>query len=217
MTTTAPEPLAQAQATPARRLDNAETQAQQQIDTIVAAATAAGVTGAALLAVLPALTAAILNPAQAALGVGAAIALSGGSRRGSGQLEAVPLPTPIDTDVEQVLLDAAARIDAADEKAAELERTKRRLRRLAVTKIHQAASSGTFMYARWLGLSLRWVARQDGRACVVCRALHGRRVPPGERFANPHGPGIPARLWQGFQGLPPVHPHCRCRCLPVRT
>ncbi|GAA4928848.1 hypothetical protein GCM10023224_05220 [Streptomonospora halophila] len=215
MSVTAPEPTGQT--TPAQRLDTAEQQAQQQIDTILAAAMAAGITGAALLAALPALTAAILNPAQAALGVGAAIALSGGTRRGSGRLEEVPLPTPIDTDVEQLLLDAAARLDAADAKQKELERIKRRLHRLAVTKIHQAASAGTLMYARFLGLGLRWVTRMDGRACPTCRAMHGRRVPPGERFANPHGPGIPRRIWPGFHGLPPIHPNCRCRPVPART
>ncbi|MBB5431366.1 phage minor head protein [Nocardiopsis composta] len=201
--------------TPAQRLDDAEQQAAQEIDRILAGIAAAGITGAALLAAAAAIIAAILGPAQAAMAVGASIALDGaGRRRGTGRLQEQPIPTPIDTDVLALLEDAAARIEAAEERAAELERTRRQLHRLAVTKIHQAASSGTAMYARWLGVGLRWVTRLDGRACVACAAMHGRRVEPGEVFAAPTGPGIPT-VWPGFRGLPPIHPNCRCRVHPA--
>lgn len=96
----------------------------------------------------------------------------------------------------------------------ELARFRRRMVRLATTKIHQSASAATFSFARWLDLDLEWVTRRDGKACTVCAAMNGKRVPSGERFANPHGPGIPRRLWAGFQGLPPTHPNCRCRVIP---
>lgn len=95
----------------------------------------------------------------------------------------------------------------------EVRQFQRRMERLAVTKIHQAASAATFSYAEWLGLDLEWVTRRDG-ACPVCAAMNGRRVSVGERFTPPRGPGMPRALWAGFQGLPPVHPHCRCRCIP---
>lgn len=96
----------------------------------------------------------------------------------------------------------------------EVGRLQRRMTVLAVTKIHQAASASTYSYARWLGLDLEWVTRRDGRACAVCAAMHGRRASAGSKFALPRGPGIPRRLWGGFQGLPPTHPNCRCRLVP---
>jgi len=145
------------------------------------------------------------------------------------QLVVEPLPTSVEADVRAVVEDVARRIDAAiageapDTQTApvtptparvELARFRRRMRILAVTKIHQAASSATFSYARWLGLDLEWVTRRDGRACAVCGALNGKRVVAGEKFANPRGPGVPRRLWAGFQGLPPTHPSCRCRVIP---
>ncbi|MBB4931828.1 hypothetical protein F4561_002648 [Lipingzhangella halophila] len=214
----APAPPATNGPTPAQRLDAAEQQAQDRIDEALAGVAAAGITGVALLGLSGAITAAVLAPVQTALGIGASIALSGSNRRRprDRQLTEQRLPSPVDTDVEMVLLDAAGRVDAAEDKAAELERVRRRLYRLAVTKIHQAASAGTLMYARWLGLGLQWVTRQDGHACIVCATMHGRRVRPGQAFAPPRGPGIP-KLWAGFQGLPPAHPNCRCRPRVVRT
>lgn len=217
MTTPLAPPPVTTGPTPAERLDTAEQQAQDRIDEALAGVAAAGITGAALLGLTGAVTAAVLSPVQTALGVGASIAMSGSRRRRprDRQLTEQRLPSPVDSDVEAVLMDAAARVDAATDKAAALEVTRRRLYRLAVTKIHQAASAGTLMYARWLGLGLQWVTRQDGNACVVCAAMHGRRVRPGQTFTAPRGPGIP-QLWAGFQGLPPAHPHCRCRAKAVR-
>jgi hypothetical protein len=204
---TTPAPPAPVEATPAARLAAAEERTAGEIDAILAGAT----TGAALLAAAGAITAAILAGAQIALAVGAAIALTAGRPRQ--RLTAQPLPSPIPDDVETLLLDAARRLDAADDRADELARTRRRLHRLAVIKIHQAASSGTFMYARAIGARLEWVTRMDGRACVLCAAMHGRTVGPGRTFAAPRG----MRVWDGFRGLPPIHPWCRCRITPRRT
>ncbi|GAB3213305.1 hypothetical protein GCM10027294_43620 [Marinactinospora endophytica] len=200
--------------TPAARLDELEQQAANDITAIVARIAATGITGAALTAAAAAITAAILAPATAALAVGIALAASGG--RGRRPLREHPLPTPVDIDVAVLLADAAARVDAAEDRRAELERVRARLVRLAITKIHQAASSGTAMYARAAGLGLRWVTLRVG-ACATCLALDGRTVGVGAVFAAPRGPHIPARQWDGFRGLPPVHPNCRCRIIPTRA
>lgn len=272
--------------TPAQQLDQAEAQADEEIQAIITAAVAAGLSGAAILAILAALTGAVSKAAQAGWTVGSRIVLDAaqGRRARNGSFFAEPLPTSVEADVAAVVEDVAARIDAAvayqqrqreqqeatgtpgsaGEQAqatgdagatqgpaptpegvapvpapgsapaspsggvgqqrrapvtvappdVELARFRRRMVRLAVTKIHQSASAATFSFARWLDLDLEWVTRRDGKACAVCAAMNGRRVPAGEKFASPHGPGIPRQLWQGFQGLPPAHPNCRCKCAP---
>ncbi|MGW9447039.1 phage minor head protein [Bacillus mobilis] len=217
--------------TPAQQLDAAEAQADAEIQAIITTAVAAGLSGAAILAVLAAFTGAVSAAAQQGFTVGAQIVLQGaaGRRARMRQLVVEPLPTSAVVDVRVVVEDVARRIDAAiagespetttapvtpSPAAVELTRFRRRMRILAITKIHQAASAATFSYARWLGLDLEWVTRRDGRACVVCASLNGRRVPTGETFANPRGPGVPRRLWAGFEGLPPTHPSCRCRVIP---
>ncbi|WP_433701800.1 phage minor head protein [Nocardiopsis sp. CA-288880] len=219
------------QTTPAQQLDAAEQQADEEIQAIITAAVAAGLSGAAVLAVLAALTGAVSAAAQRGFTTGAQIVLQGaaGRRARMRQLAVEPMPTTVEADVRAVVEDVARRIDAAiageapetttapvtpTPAAVELARFRRRMRILAVTKIHQAASSATYSYARWLGLDLEWVTRRDGKACAVCGALNGKRVPSGEKFANPRGPGVPRRLWDGFQGLPPTHPSCRCRVIP---
>ena len=222
------------QITPAQQLDAAERQTDEEIQAIITAAVAAGLSGAAVLAVLAALTGAVTSAAQRGFTVGAQIVLQGaaGRRARMRQLTVEPLPTSVEVDVRAVVEDVARRIDAAiageppDTTTApvtptparvELDRFRRRMRILAVTKIHQAASSATFSYARWLGLDLEWVTRRDGRACAVCASMNGKRIPSGEKFADPRGPGVPRKLWDGFQGLPPAHPSCRCRPVPVNT
>lgn len=219
------------QTTPAQQLDAAEQQADAELQAIITAAVAAGLSGAAILAVLAALTGAVRAAVRQGFTVGAQIVLQGaaGRRARMRQLVVEPMPTSVEADVRAVVEDVARRLDAAiageapdtqtapvtpSPAAVELDRFRRRMRILAVTKIHQAASSATYSYARWLGLDLEWVTRRDGRACAVCASMNGKRVPSGERFANPRGPGVPRKLWDGFQGLPPTHPSCRCRVIP---
>ncbi|WP_435110145.1 phage minor head protein [Nocardiopsis synnemataformans] len=219
-------------ATPAQQLDQAEAQASEEIQAIITAAVAAGLSGAVILAALAPLTGAVSRAAQAGWTVGSQIVLNGarGQRARGGAFIPEPLPTSVEADVYAVVEDVARRIDAAAtgrtleaaggrapvtvaSPAVELARFRRRMVRLATTKIHQSASAATFSFARWLDLDLEWVTRRDGKACAICAAMNGKRVPAGEKFANPHGPGIPRRLWAGFQGLPPTHPSCRCRVI----
>lgn len=227
MTVTAETPTA----TPAQQLDAAEQQASEEIQAIITAAVAAGLSSPAILATLAALTGAVSRAAQTGWTIGSRIVLDAaqGRRARGGVFLSEPLPTSVEADVYAVVEDVARRIDAAiagqtprtgtapvtpAPATVELARFRRRMVRLATTKIHQSASAATFSFARWLDLDLEWVTRRDGKACAVCTAMNGRRVPSGEKFANPHGPGIPRTLWVGFQGLPPVHPWCRCRCVP---
>jgi hypothetical protein len=217
--------------TPAQQLDAAEVQASEEIQAIITTAVAAGLSGTAILAMLAPLTGAVARAAQAGWTVGSQIVLNAarGQRARGGVFLREPLPISVEADVRAIVEDVARRIDAAlsgqtprtgtapvtpAPATVELARFRRRMVRLATTKIHQAASAATFSFARWLDLDLEWVTRRDGKACAVCAAMNGRRVPAGERFANPHGPGIPRRLWAGFQGLPPTHPNCRCRVIP---
>lgn len=216
--------------TPAQQLAAAEQQAAEELQAIITAAVAAGITGAALLAALTPLMGAVSTAAQAGWAIGSQLArrATAGQRIGRSAYFAEPLPTSIEADVVAVVVDASQRIDAARTgqpttggvpvtpatPEVELARFQRRMVRLAVTKIHQAASAATYSYARWLGLDLEWVTRRDGKACAVCAGLNGRRVGPGERFTPPRGRGVPRKLWAGFQGLPPSHPNCRCRCIP---
>lgn len=219
MTTTQTEPR-----TPAEQLDEIEQQASEEIQAIIAGAVAAGISAAAIGALLAALTNAVSRAAQAGFAVGVQIALfgSGPRRARERQLVIEPLPTSVEDDVRAVVEDIARRIeqaarqetDTTSKLKVEMEQARRRLARLAVTKIHQSATAATFSYARWLGLDLEWVTRRDGQACPVCTIMNGRRAAAGERFEVPRGPGIPRQLWAGFQGLPPAHPWCRCRVLP---
>lgn len=215
--------------TPAQQLDAAEQQASEELQAIIAAAVAAGITGAALLAIIAPLMNAVQRAAQAGWSIGSRIAMNAaaGQRMGRSAYFAEPLPTSVEADVAAVVADAAQRIDAARTgqpaggvpvtpatPEVELARFQRRMTRLAVTKIHQSASAATYSYARWLGMDLEWVTRRDGKACAVCAGLNGTRVSAGEKFAPPRGRGVPRKLWAGFQGLPPAHPNCRCRCIP---
>jgi len=228
------------QITPAQQLDAAERQTDEEIQAIITAAVAAGLSGAAILAVLAALTGAVSAAAQQGFTVGAQIVLQGaaGRRARMRQLTVEPMPTTVEADVRAVVEDVARRIDAAiaegqgqaapttpdgatrapvtvADPATELARFRRRMTAVAIAKIHQATSSATYSYARWLGLDLVWVIRRDGKACAVCTAMRGQRARAGEKFTPPRGRGIPRRLWAGFQGLPPAHPHCRCRPVPA--
>lgn len=215
--------------TPAQQLDAAEQQASDELHAIIAAAVAAGITGAALLAIVAPLMNAVSRAARAGWSIGSRIAMNAavGQRMGRSAYFAEPLPTSVEADVAAVVADAAQRVDAAHTgrptggvpvtpatPEVELARFQRRMVRLAVTKIHQAASAATYSYTRWLGLDLEWVTRRDGKACAVCTAMNGQRIGPGKRFTPPIGRGIPRKLWAGFQGLPPAHPSCRCRPLP---
>ncbi|KOX10157.1 hypothetical protein [Nocardiopsis sp. NRRL B-16309] len=225
-----PAPPATLTATPAQRLDQAEQQAEEELVAVIAAAVAAGLTGTALLAAVPALTNVLNKAANAGWTIGSQIVLGAavGWRPRSHTFTPEPLPTSVEQDVLAVVEDVAKRIDAAlageppaseqapvtlTPAAVEFDRFRRRMARLAVVKIHQATSAATFSYARWLGLDLEWVTRRDGKACVVCTRMNGRRAAAGERFTVPRGRGIPRKLWAGFQGLPPSHPNCRCRCV----
>lgn len=201
-------------ATPADELQAAEEEAEREIGALIAGLLAAGVTAAAILALLAAITAVVSAGAQTGWAVGARLALTGavGRRARRQAFRVTPLPSAVDADVLAVVQDGARRISEAADREVEVRRFERRMVRLAVTKIHQAASAATFSYASWLGLDLEWVTIRDG-ACKVCAAMNGRRASAGERFQVPRGPGMPRQLWAGFQGLPPVHPWCRCRCI----
>lgn len=202
--------------TPAEQLAAAEEEAEREIAALIAGLVAAGVSAAAILALLAAFTGVVSAGAQVGWSIDARLALASASGRRTrwGAFRVEALPTSVADDVLAVVTDGARRIEEADDQQAELTRFERRMVRLATTKIHQAASAATFSYAAWLGMDLEWVTRRDGNACVVCTAMNGRRVAAGERFTPPSGRGMPRTLWAGFQGLPPAHPHCRCRPVP---
>lgn len=209
MTASAPEQPA----TPADQLQAAEEEAEREVAALIAGLVAAGLSAAAILALLAAFTGVVSAGAQVGWSIGARLALLSASGRRRGVFRVEALPTSVADDVLAVVTDGARRVEEAADREAELARFERRMVRLATTKIHQAASAATFSYASWLGLDLEWVTRRDGAACAVCTAMNGRRVAAGERFTPPSGPGMPRTLWAGFQGLPPVHPWCRCRVL----
>lgn len=84
-------------------------------------------------------------------------------------------------------------------------------RRVALTEVAHARTAG-FLQALPEGALVEWSAAPD--ACPSCRRLHGRR------FRVRRGPGDPEReVWpgKGWEVGPtiPLHPHCRCRFLPV--
>jgi hypothetical protein len=63
---------------------------------------------------------------------------------------------------------------------------------------------------------IEWRASQDGkdpRSCGWCKALHGKRVRPGEQFPHPQpiGNRQPPRLYMGTLFGPSLHPRCRCK------
>lgn len=185
MSATVPEP-APPPDTAAAQLD----QLEQQAETDITAALAGVATGAALLALLPVLLAIILGAATTALGVGIAIAQAAAGTRRPRPLTGQPIPSAVDDDLAAILGDAARRIDGAagegDAVQGEIDAARARLVRLATTKIHQAASAGTAMYARALGLGLEWVTLREG-ACPTCLRMHGARVGPGEPVRQPTG------------------------------
>lgn len=68
--------------------------------------------------------------------------------------------------------------------------------------------------AKVRGLALIWVSERD--SCVVCTALNGEVVDPGDTFdvSATFGTEAPVAVWPIENHLPhpPRHNHCRCRC-----
>ncbi|MGI8333465.1 hypothetical protein ACRYCC_26230 [Actinomadura scrupuli] len=189
-----------------------------------------GLTAAALAAAAGAVTAAITAAVAQAVQIGAvmagAAAVAAGvvrsrrrRRRGrpSGTVVSPAArhllqgPT-IGDRVDSVLADAD--LEDAEDPAAELERIKGRLRTVATDTVNEAASAGVEDEARRLSADgLIWKAERDG--CVHCLGLSGHIVPLGEGFPADMTFGAKPLTWRHYDGLPPRHPHCRCRTAPV--
>jgi hypothetical protein len=80
-----------------------------------------------------------------------------------------------------------------------------------------ANQQGVADEARRRGLALIWVSERD--ACVVCQALSGDVVDPGQSFdvtATYGKPGSAPDPWPkpDYCGHPPRHNRCRCRAEP---
>lgn len=92
-----------------------------------------------------------------------------------------------------------------DNPEAVARRIRRRIRSIATGRAMTIART-ELMTAQWEAtardfqrdravVEWQWMATGDGRTCIVCRAMHGRRFPKAERLAS--------------------HPNCRCAMSPV--
>ncbi|OLT26377.1 hypothetical protein BJF83_21490 [Nocardiopsis sp. CNR-923] len=94
-----------------------------------------------------------------------------------------------------------------------LERIVRGLWAWVLTRIHRAVNAGAVWAASSAGVGLLWYVRVDERTCRRCMQMQGRVVASANlRFAWPDS-GLGA-VWAGFDGLPPLHPRCRCFARP---
>lgn len=114
--------------------------------------------------------------------------------------------------VTQVITTGAARIDQGADPAETVQHTTAALRGVGTTAVNQGAAAGGQQVAAALGApGLVWVSERD--ACVHCLGLAGQ-VTTSNSFDGDITFGDKALAWSGFTGLPPRHPHCRCRPIP---
>lgn len=192
-----------------------------------------GLTNAALAAAAAAVTAAITAAVGQAVQVGAAMASAAAAavgmlrskrsrRRGLLGRPSGVVVSPASRDLIQgpAIADRVdsvishADLEGAEDPAAELERIKGRLRAVATDSVNEAASAGVEDSARALGADgLIWKAERDG--CLHCLALSGHIVAVGEGFPADMTFAAKPLRWEHYDGLPPRHPHCRCRTAPV--
>lgn len=198
-----------------------------QVAAAVAEATASlGFTAAALAAAHEAVVRVIGEAAAAALRVGQAIAahayaLSTGRRRRRGRRPARRPRTgrgrerggtDVPARVTEAITTGAARIDQGADPQQAVDETTTSLQRIGTTAVNQAATVGAEQVAAQAGApGLVWVAERD--ACVHCLGLAGQVSTTGV-FDGTVTFGDKPLAWAGFSGLPPRHPHCRCRVVP---
>lgn len=202
-----------------------------QVRSAVQKALAAGLTAATLAAAGVAVVELVRAAVRLALRLGAGIADSAaraarrrprrGGRRGRAGVVRLPARlarvVPVEREVRRAVEVAAGELQRArgeQERRAVADRAARHLEGVATTAVNQAASVGVDEAARQLDADgVMWVAERDG--CLHCQALSGHIMPLGRRFPVSVTFGDKPLRWAKFTGLPPRHPHCRCRPRPV--
>jgi hypothetical protein len=133
------------------------------------------------------------------------------------------------TRAQEVLADTAKAVQELPE--ADLAAVQRRtaataqatsiLESTARTTYNAELNAGIAAAAIHTGGRLLWVAERD--ACVVCLALSGQVIDPGDAFdqtATFGAKAYPVKAWVGGELVhvelehPPRHPRCRCRVTP---
>lgn len=210
-------------------LQQLEEDTAEQVREAVLQVIAAGITAAALAGVIDAVVRMVRAAVRLALRLGGETA--GNAARGAGRTprrrrgrvptvrrpSRAPMAVPVEREVRRVMGRAIEDLGRAsgDEARQEVaDRAIKQLESVATTAVNQAASAGVNDAARRLGADgVMWVAERDG--CLTCQALSGHTMPLGKRFPAASTFGDHPLKWWGFDGLPPRHPHCRCRAKPV--
>lgn len=124
-----------------------------------------------------------------------------------------PPPAVPDTQgrVREVTTRAVTEIREGADPQETMRRTTTALSSTGTTAVNESAAQGSLAYARQVGAAgLVWVAERD--ACVHCLSLAGQTTTSGEFDPDATLADGPLR-WRHFTGLPPRHPHCRCRTI----
>ncbi|MCE7081147.1 hypothetical protein [Streptomyces sp. ST2-7A] len=201
-------------------LADLEADLEAAIDDTLTDAITAGVTAAALLAATAALatlvTGALRDAWDAATTAAPRIAPDRPGTRPPATPDDLTPDAVIETlavreGIDHILRDAATRLNALDaDRLTTLGQTFRRLLRDALTKLAAAVNHAFRAYAEPRRMELIW---RTGSAapCPTCLGRAGTVVAAAEEYAAEQG------LWEWFGGLPPAHPNCRCRTVPVRA
>lgn len=117
-------------------------------------------------------------------------------------------------DADKVTAEGFTRVQRALAEAAKVEQ---RVEAAVQWHLLDANQKGVADEARRRGLALIWVAERD--ACVVCQALSGDVVDPGQSFSVTATYGRESALpkvWpkEDYLPHPPRHNRCRCRAEP---
>lgn len=154
-----------------------------------------------------------------ALAAGAAQIISGRRptvvRRGLNVRETPPPPAVTHGQrVERAVIEAVAQIEREPEQAEKIvNKARDNMKAIASSEVNSTAARAAEVTARALGAQgTVWVAERD--ACVSCVALSGQVARFGETFDGSMTWGDKPLAWEGFNGKPPRHPHCRCRLVP---
>jgi hypothetical protein len=129
--------------------------------------------------------------------------------------EAPPTPAAtFDQQLEQIISLAEQAMSENPELSEPIyNRANTSTQNLSRSEVNRTAAIAAELAAHQLGAEgVIWASERD--ACVHCIGLAGEVARFGEPFPAVSPYAEKQLAWRGYNGRPPRHPSCRCRCIP---